>query len=182
MDNDLEMSRDMQLNRERQGKMPMNPFNDITDELDYEIALMFVYTNVYGAEIYKDPLGRYTFKSAEHRTPFNETPMVNCQGDLYMGTNGARYEVTKYPEHVDALGVLQTSKVPTFEQTADLLQEQDGRSNCLNDPGTHTSHFNQHLEELFSEWKIEREIKVTKIFQDNQMSIMLQLNCHICSL
>ena len=96
---------------------------------------MFVYTNVYRAEIYKDPLGRYMFKSAEHRTPFNETPMVNSQGDQYMGTDGARYEVTKYPDLVDALGVLQTDKVPTFEQMADSLQEQEGRSNRMNDPG-----------------------------------------------
>ena len=51
--------------------------------------------------------------------------MVNYQGDLYMGIDGARYEVTKYPERVDALGVLQTGKVPTFEQTTDSLQEQD---------------------------------------------------------
>ena len=35
----------------------------------------------------------------------------------------------------------------------------------MNDLGTHTSHFN----ELFSEWKIERKIKVTKIFQDNPL-------------
>ena len=116
MDNDLEMSRDMHSNWELKGKTPMNPFNELADELEYEIALMFVYTNVYGAEIYKeDPLGHYTFKSAEHRTPFNETPMVNYQGDQYMGTDEARYVVTKYPDLVDALGVLQTDKVPTFE-------------------------------------------------------------------
>ena len=142
MDNDLEMSKDMQLNRERKGKMPMNPFNDLGDELEYEIGLMFLYINAYGAEIYKDPLGCYTFKSAEHRIPFNETPMVNYQGDLYMGTDGARYVVTKYPDLVDALGVLQTDKVPTFEQTVDSLQEQDGRFNHLEDPGTPTFHFN----------------------------------------
>ena len=88
MHNDLEMSRDMHSNWERKGKMPMNPFNQLADELEYEIALMFVYTNVYGAEIYRDPLGRYTFKSAEHRTPFNETPMVNYQtlGQLPRGS------------------------------------------------------------------------------------------------
>ena len=56
MDNDLEMSRDMHSNWERKGKMPMNPFNELADELEYEIALMFVYTNVHGAEIYKDLL------------------------------------------------------------------------------------------------------------------------------
>ena len=88
--------------------------------------------------------------------------MVNYQGDLYMGIDEARYEVTKYPEHVDALGVLQTGKVPTFDQTADSLQEQDGRSNRLNDPGTHTSHFNQHLEELFQDNPLQ------EVFCDSQ--------------
>ena len=35
MDNDLEMSRDMHSNWERKGKMPMNPFNELADELEY---------------------------------------------------------------------------------------------------------------------------------------------------
>ena len=49
----------------------------MADELDYEVALSFLYTNMYGAKIYKDPLGRFTFKSTKNRTPFQETPMVN---------------------------------------------------------------------------------------------------------
>ena len=77
MDNDLEMSRDMHSNWERKGKMPMNPFNKLADEIDHDVALIFLYTNVHEVEIYKDPLGHYTFKSVEHRTPFHETPMVN---------------------------------------------------------------------------------------------------------
>ena len=91
--------------------------------------------------------------------------MVNYQGDQYMGTDGARYVVTKYPDLVDALGILQIDKVPTMEQTTDSLQEQDGRSNRMNDPGTHTSHFNQHLDKLFAEWNVEKEIRVTKVSQ-----------------
>ncbi|KAI5063161.1 hypothetical protein GOP47_0021708 [Adiantum capillus-veneris] len=77
------------------------------------------HTNAYGVEIYKDPLGRYTFKSAEYRTPFNDLPLGNYQGDLYMGKDGARYEVTKYPEKVDALGVLQPDKVTAVENEAE---------------------------------------------------------------
>ena len=86
-----------------------------------------------------------------------------------MDTDGARYEVTKYPEHVDALGVLQTGRVPTMEQTVDSLREQDGRTNRLKDPGTHTSHFNQHLDKFFFEWTVEKEIRVTKVFQDDPL-------------
>ena len=43
----------------------MNPFNDLANEIDYDVVLIFLYTNVHGAEIYKDPLGHYTFKFAE---------------------------------------------------------------------------------------------------------------------
>ena len=56
-----------------------------------------------------------------------------------------------------------------MEQTADSLQGLDGRSNNTENPGTHTSHLNQHLEKLFAEWKFEKEIKVTKVFQDNPL-------------
>ena len=132
MDNDLEMSRDMHSNWERKGKMPMNPFNELADELEYEIALMFVYTNVYGAEIYEDPLGRYTFKSVEHKTPFHETPMVNYQGDQYMGTDGARYVVTNYHDFAthttrpEEVAFVEDTRVPTFvhpQQAAPSLSE-----------------------------------------------------------
>ena len=77
--------------------------------------------------------------------------------------------VTKYPDLVDALGVFQTNRVPTLEQMVDSLQEQDGRSKHFEDPGTHTSHFNEHLDKLFSEWNVEKEIKVTKVFQDDPL-------------
>lgn len=137
------------------------------DEMDYEVALSFLYTNTYGAEIYKDPLGRYTFKSVKYRTPFQETPMVNYQGDLYMGKDGAWYEVTWYLEQVDALGTLQTDRVPTSAKTVDSMQEQNGESNHSDEPGMHTSHLKQHLDKLFREWNVEREIKVTKVFQDD---------------
>ena len=33
----------------------------------------------------------------------------------------------------------------------------------------HTSHLNQHLDKLFAEWNVEKEIKVAKIFQDNPL-------------
>ena len=46
--------------------------------------------------------------------------MVNRQGDLYMGMDGACYQVTENPTHVDAWGVLQADLLglgaPTSEQ------------------------------------------------------------------
>ena len=40
---------------------------------------------------------------------------------------------------------------------------------ALGRSSTHSSHLNQHLDKLFAEWKIEKEIKVTKLFQDNPL-------------
>ena len=45
-----------------------------------------------------------------------------------MEKDRARYEITKYPEHVDALGVLQTGKVPSMEHIVESLHELDGPS------------------------------------------------------
>ena len=39
----------------------------------------------------------------------------------------------------------------------------------MNDLGMHNSHLNQHLDKLLVEWKIEKEIKVTKVFQENPL-------------
>ena len=48
--------------------------------------------------------------------------MVNYQGDLYIGQDGARYDVTNYPQQVESLGVLQAGdthlEVPHFELEA----------------------------------------------------------------
>ena len=172
---------DMHADRLRKGKMSKNPFDEPTDEMDFDVTLSFLNTNAYGAEIYKDPLGRYTFKSAEYRTPFSELPLVNYQGDLYMGMDGARYEVTKHPNQVDALGVLQTGQAPIAEQEAESYHEQAGTSNELPPPGTQRSQIEQNIEkliaawkvckdnELVSEWKTDRVSKVTKVSQDSPM-------------
>ena len=53
------------------GKMLENPFDDPHEEMDFNVQLLFQYENVFGAMIYKDPLGRYTFKTEDNRTPFS---------------------------------------------------------------------------------------------------------------
>ena len=45
------------------GKMCDNPFDDPHGEMDFNVQLLFQYKNAFGALIYKDPLGRYTFKT-----------------------------------------------------------------------------------------------------------------------
>ena len=58
------------------GKMCDNPFDDPLGEMDFNVQLLFQYKNAFGALIYKDPLGRYTFKTDDNHTPFNEFPML----------------------------------------------------------------------------------------------------------
>ena len=100
---------------------------------------------------------------------------------MYIGQDGARYEVTKYPLHIDSYGILQTrsapvetlrpeaarSKVEATTSTPDLA----GTSG-LNEtrPSPFDSLFKEfHINEddFGHDWKPVREIKVVKVFQDN---------------
>ena len=160
------------------GKMRDNPFDDPIEEMDFNVMLIFQYENFFGAEIYKDPLCRYAFKTADNRTPFNQFPMVNYQGDLYMGKDGSRYQVTKYPQQVDACGVLQAGpmsfEVPNPEATTSGLNK---IGTSTNPTGLGLDH-KSPLDKLFADfhfdegdesfkWKLIRNINVTKVFQDN---------------
>ena len=83
-----------------------NPFGDVHDDLDFDIPLRFRFTNPFGTDVYQDPLNRYAFKTAEHLTPFELSPLVNYQGDQYVGRDGARYQVTQNPHSIDPYGIL----------------------------------------------------------------------------
>ena len=173
----------------RKGKFTDNPFNDPEGEKDCVVSLTFQYYNTYGAEIYKDPLGRYVYKTTEYRTPFSESPMVSYQGDLYIELDGARYEVTKYPQSVDAMGVLQADATSSRasqstmggsnggiftpgEDQSRTTSEPTGPGMSPN-PFIEKSFLNLEREEegaesfRFWDWVPKNEIKVTKIFQDN---------------
>ena len=76
-------------------------------QLEFNIKLRYDYTNDWGAEIYHDPMQRQVYKTAECPTPFEQSPWVNYQGDMYVGEDGARYEVTEHPHLVNAAGSLQ---------------------------------------------------------------------------
>ena len=51
---------------------------------------------------------------AGHQTPFQEAPLVNYQGNLYIGQDGARYKVTKFPYQIDPYGEVRT-RIETWE-------------------------------------------------------------------
>ena len=72
-----------------------------------------MYINAQGAEIYQDPLRRYVVKIADIRSNHERMPWVNYQDDMYMGHDGARYEVTQHLELVDALGFRSDENAPT---------------------------------------------------------------------
>lgn len=83
----------------------VNPFETNNWEMTFNVKL-FMYANAQGLKIYKDPMGRYVVKKGDILSVFNKAPWVNYQEDLYMGVDGAFYEVTKHLELVDVMGVL----------------------------------------------------------------------------
>ena len=48
-------------------------------QLDFNTKLKFNYTNVFGAEIYHDPMQRQVYKTTECPTPFEQSLMANYQ-------------------------------------------------------------------------------------------------------
>ena len=158
------------------GKMSENPFDKPIGEMDFNIVLKFQFENIFGAQIYIDPLERYAFKTFDNHTPFSKFPRVNYQGDLYMGYDGSRYQVTKYPHQVDAYGVLQAGPLPSKPMSGGV-PDQEASTSRFGKAGTST---NPYLEKLFADfhfdeggesfgWQPVRDIKVTKVFQDNVM-------------
>ena len=174
-------SQDMHPSQTNAGKSATsNPFERRSWGLNFNVKLQFQYANAQGADIYKDPMGRFAVKIPDVLSNRHMNPWVNYQADMYMGEDGARYEVTEYPEHVDIMGVLLKS-----EQT-------DPRNDPLpdsNQPGTSTNPgmFSPSLDAIFSNKNEERnkgeceeeyggddknsitEIKVTKVFQDDPL-------------
>ena len=76
--------------------------------MEFNIKLKYNYTNAWDAEIYHDPMQRQVYKMVDCPTPFEKSPWVNYQGDMYVGEDGARYKVAKHPHMVDATGLLHT--------------------------------------------------------------------------
>ena len=71
-----------------------NPFDAQNWGLIYNVKLQFQYANVQGADIYKDPMGRFVVKIADILSERHMNPWVNYQANMYMGEDGVRYEVT----------------------------------------------------------------------------------------
>ena len=114
-------------------------------QLEFNIKLRYDYTNDWGAKIYHDPMQRQVYKMVECPTRFEQSPWVNYQGDMYVGKDGARYEVTVHPHLVNAIGTLH----PNTRDKEDIsLQGGMGKepkrpttSRGSKGPGMSTNHF-----------------------------------------
>ena len=159
--------------------------------IKYNIRLEFDFTNRWGAEIYHDPMGRYVYKTGEHLTPFEKYPWVNYQGDMYMGDDGARYEVTESPENIDASGNLHTSKnnPQPFDQSQEFTYLQGKgkatQSNPFVDPVNEVQGENPNEQageskgqnvskgSITSLWTYVKEFLVWRVFQDDHRLVVL---------
>lgn len=90
-------SRDMHAQGGSKQPTSSNPFSEANVELEYNVALKYLTTNVNNAYIYKDPWGHFALNLADTETPFE----ANYQEDSYMGTYGERYLITREPWSVD---------------------------------------------------------------------------------
>ena len=91
--------------------------------MDFNVRLEFVHTNAHDAQLYKDPMNRWVVKIEEHPTAFDPSPWVNYQGEMYVGQEGACYQVTEEPDNVDKLGqwvIVQKVEEPPYEETHEL--------------------------------------------------------------
>ena len=91
--------------------------------MDFNVRLEFVHTNAHDAQLYKDPMNRWVVKIEEHPTTFDPSPWVNYQGEMYVGQEGACYQVTKELDNVDKLRqsvIVQKIEEPPYEETHEL--------------------------------------------------------------
>ena len=68
-------------------------------------------------------MNRWVVKIEEHPTAFDPSPWVNYQGEMYVGQEGACYQLTAEPNNMDKLGQLvnvQKIEEPPYEETHEL--------------------------------------------------------------
>ena len=158
----------------------VNPFEANDLGMTFNVMLQFQYANAQGADIYKEPMGRFAVKIADVLSTRHMNPWVNYQADMYMGEDGARYEVTEYPENVDIMGALPRSEQmdPKHDPHPD-----PAKLRTSDNPGVSSLLFNELFPNLRWEkdkgntrtrnankqWVMQNEIPVTKVFQDDHI-------------
>ena len=160
----------------RRGKFNSNPFEQSRKGLNFNVKLQFKYINNWGTDIYQDPLERFAFKTADSNTPFYAAPLVNYQGDLYIGSDGARYEVTEYPDRIDPSGVLRATpkNKTTPPPDADVNTSRANPNASMNTEaqekaGLDNLFGNMHVDEsdFGTQWTYVQHFSVFRINQDS---------------
>ena len=72
--------------------------------LDFNTKITFIRDNTFGALIYKYLSNRFLINIEDHPSDFNATPLVNYQGDRYIGPQGEMYLVVENAKIIDTLG------------------------------------------------------------------------------
>lgn len=168
-----------------------NPFEADTMGLPLNVRLQYVYTNAQGAEIFRDPQQRYLVKIADIFSELDRAPLVNDQGNMYMGGDGVRYEVTYHPENVDKLGELSKTK---FLDLSKLSRARESRDDWFIEPDmpgpSNAPSSKPSIDDLLlvdlnlerdrkgkskmdqgaeNQWEFVRQIPVTKVLQDDPL-------------
>ena len=89
----------------------------------FNVRLVFVRTNTFDAQLFKDPMNRWVVKIEEQPTAFDPSPWVNYQGEMYMGQEGVRYQLVIELDRVDKwvqVVTTQKPKEPPYEKTLEL--------------------------------------------------------------
>ena len=86
---------------------------------------------------------RQVYKIVDCPTPFEKSPWVNYRGDMYVGEDGDRYEVTKHPHMVDATRLLHscTNTKGDISLRQGIGLEPPATSRELKGPGVSTNPF-----------------------------------------
>ena len=101
----------------RQLNMGYNPFQNMDENMDenskshvhasnieYDVKLMFVDVNAFGAKVYCDLENRYLIKVEDHPTQTYTSLWVSHQGDHYVDKDGVSYVFASNPKNTDKLG------------------------------------------------------------------------------
>ena len=146
--------------------------------MSFNVQLHFEHTNEFGTDIYRDPLHRYAFKTAEHVTPFELNPMVNYQGDLYIGKDGARYDVTRHPDRIDPYGGIRSKNTIPVDSLPNRGESLANTSRPIPDEartqkasllGKLFDNFHVNEDEFSPLWTPVRNMKVFRVSQDDPL-------------
>ena len=122
-------------------------------------------------------------KRQSNVTPFEVNPLVNYQGDLYIGKDGARYEVMRYPDWIDPCGFVRskntnvsTSLLNKGENGANISQRipLEPQAQKINPLDWLFENFHVNEVDFGPMWTSLHNMRVFKVSQDDPLHCPLQ--------